>query len=259
MFNIAFIQFEPVFEDLGANISKLGALLDASAHADLVVMPELASTGYNFRSRESAFGLAEHPAQSAFLDMLSRKAAANKQYIVSGFSEKAPEGLYNSSALIGPQGLEGVYRKMHLFMNEKDIFLPGDKAPEVYDTGFCRLGMQICFDYLFPEPWRMLAERGADMIVHPSNLLTMNATKALPGIALMNKVYIATSNRIGTEGDLTFNGGSMLLDPSGNILHQCSSDEEELLSLQVDPAPARDKMITARNHVFDDRRPEQYQ
>lgn len=258
MFNIAIIQFQPALEKPEENIKTVESLLGKVSSADLVVLPELASTGYQFSSVEKANSLAEYPSRSAYIEMLEQLAKKNDQFIVSGFNEKAQEGIYNSSVLLGPNGFKGTYRKMHLFMNEKDFFLPGDGALEVYDTGFCKLGMQICFDYLFPEPWRILAEKKADIILHPSNLLTQNASKALPGIALMNKVYIATANRIGKEGDLLFNGGSMLLDPSGNILHKLSPTNEEILKFSVDPRLAQDKMVTPRNHVFDDRRPEHY-
>ncbi len=100
------------------------------------------------------------------------------------------------------------------------------EACKCYDIGFCKLGMQICFDYLFPEPWRILAQKGAEVIIHPSNLLTQNAMKAFPGIALMNKVYTITANRIGTEGDLTFNGNSMIISPSGDVIAKASTEKD---------------------------------
>ena len=147
---------------------------------------------------------------------------------------------------------------MHLFMNEKRFFKAGESGLCVYDLGFCKIGIQICFDYLFPEPWRILAQKGAELIIHPSNLLTQNAHKALPGIALMNKVFILTANRIGREEELLFNGNSMLISPSGDILTRASSDTAEILRIDIDPTLANDKMITPMNHVFNDRRPEQY-
>lgn len=258
MFKTAIIQFAPHLGDISQNLLKVNELLKVTADADLVMLPELANTGYNFTDREMAFRLAEDPARSEYVEMLMARARAENQYIVSGFNEKAGEKIYNSSLLIGPKGLLGTYRKMHLFMHERDFFTPGEGGLCVYDTGFCKLGMQICFDYLFPEPWRILAQKNAEVICHPSNLLTQNATKALPGIALMNKVYVITANRIGTEGDLTFNGGSMFIGPSGDVLIKASPEGEEVIFLEIDPALTHDKMITELNHVFDDRRPEQY-
>lgn len=258
MLKAAIIQFAPFLGDVEKNSALIAELLEQTHDADLVVLPELAFTGYNFTSVEMAHKLAEVPEESSIVAMLHEVASKNAQYIISGFNEMAGEILYNSSLLVGPEGLMGCYRKMHLFMNEKDIFQPGDSQLEVFDIGFCKLGMQICFDYLFPEPWRVLAQEGAEVIIHPSNLLTQNAMKAMPGIALMNKVFTITANRIGTEGELTFNGNSMILSPSGDVLAKASSDNIEILRLEINPSLAHNKMITSRNHVFDDRRPEQY-
>ena len=258
MFKSAIIQFAPILGDVETNILHIAKLLENVADADLVVLPELASTGYNFSDREMALRLAEKPSNSRYVDLLTSQAAKNGLYIITGFNEQAGDKIYNSSLLIGASGPVGVYRKMHLFMHEKKYFTPGDGKLCVYDTGFCKLGMQICFDYLFPEPWRILAQKDAEVICHPSNLLTQNAVKALPGIALMNKVYILTANRIGTEGDLTFNGGSMIINPSGDFLQKADADNENILFQDIDPQLSRDKMITPLNHVFDDRRPEQY-
>lgn len=258
MLKIAIIQFKPVLGPAAENVQTIRSMVESVPNAQLVVLPELASTGYNFKDQAQAFSLAEGPADSSYLKMLTALARRNRQYIVTGFNEKADQGLYNSSAIIGPEGILGIYRKMHLFMHEKEYFLPGDGKLIVFDTAFGRFGMQICFDYLFPEPWRILAEKGAQLILHPSNLLTQNADKALPGLALMNRVFIATANRIGTEKDLTFNGGSMIIDPSGNVLIKASADKQEIIEYDLDISISNNKMITPLNHVFKDRRPEQY-
>lgn len=258
MVRIAIIQFTPVLGNIEANIALVESYLKKLGEADLVILPELASTGYNFGDPEMAFALAGKPLASRYVDMLAGMASGNNQCIVSGFNELHEGRIYNSSLLITPDGLKGIYRKMHLFMHEKEYFTPGTGGLCVYDTGFCRIGMQICFDYLFPEPWRILAQQGAELICHPSNLLTRNATKVLPGLALMNRVYIATANRTGTEGELTFNGGSTLLDPGGEVLAKAGPAGEELLLQEIDPSLSQNKMITPLNHVFDDRRPEQY-
>lgn len=258
MLSIAIVQFTPVLGDIEKNTSIVKQYLGQTGDAGLVVLPELASTGYNFRDKEMALSLGEDPGESAYVKMLQSVARRNGQFIVSGFNEKTSKGLYNSALLIGPEGIQSVYRKMHLFMNEKDYFLPGDGKLEVTDTGSGKIGMQICFDYLFPEPWRLLAMKGADIIVHPSNLLTRNAQKALPGIAIMNRIHIITANRTGSEGDLIFNGNSMLIDVSGEIVARASDAGNEVLRAEINPLLAQDKMITPRNHVFEDRRPEQY-
>jgi predicted amidohydrolase len=255
---VSLIQFAPVLGGLEQNRALISEFLDEAKDADLAVLPELAFTGYNFSDPEMARTLSEVPAESASLELLHKKAIQNDQHIICGFNERAGDVLFNSTALVGPDGLLGIYRKMHLFMKEKNIFEPGNSNLDVFDIGCCKLGMQICFDYLFPEPWRILAQRGAELIIHPSNLLTQNATKSLPGIALRNKVFTLTANRIGTEGDLTFNGNSMIIDPAGDIILRASADNTEIISMTIDASLAHNKMITEMNHVFDDRRPEQY-
>jgi len=255
---VSIIQFAPALGEVEQNKALISELLSEAKDADLAVLPELAFTGYNFSGPEMANELSEVPNESSIVKMLHGIAKENKQHIITGFNERAGDVLYNSTLLIGPEGLKGTYRKMHLFMKEKNIFQPGNSKLEVFDIGCCKLGMQICFDYLFPEPWGILAQRGAELIIHPSNLLTQNATKVLPGIALMNKIFTVTANRIGTEDDLTFNGNSMVIDPAGDIRIHASADNTEIISLEIDPTLAHNKMITSMNHVFNDRRPEQY-
>jgi len=255
---VSVIQFAPILGELQKNRDLITEFLDETKDADLAVLPELAFTGYNFSGEEMARALAEVPQESDSVELLHGIAKENSQHIICGFNEREGDVLYNSTVLVGPDGVKGIYRKMHLFMNEKNIFRPGNSKLEVFDIGCCKIGMQICFDYLFPEPWRILAQRGAELIVHPSNLLTQNATKSLPGIALRNKIFTVTANRIGSEGDLTFNGNSMIIDPAGDIILSVSGDHREIISMEIDPTLAHNKMITSMNHVFDDRRPEQY-
>jgi predicted amidohydrolase len=256
---VSMIQFEPALAKPEENIRRLKPLIRDVDKGSLVVLPELANAGYNFSSFEEAYTNSEVPGKEGiFQDFLLSLANSKGIYLVSGINEREGEKLYNTAILAGPEGLIGKYRKMHLFMNEKDIFQKGDAGLPVYDIGGLKIGMMICFDYLFPEPWRILAQKGADLVCHPSNLLTENAQRCLPGLSLMNRIYIATANRIGTERDITFNGTSLVTDPSGRIRVAASRDKTEIVSYEVDTELSRNKMITPRNHVFDDRRPEVY-
>jgi predicted amidohydrolase len=256
---VSIIQFQPELAKPVENVKKLEPLFEMASGSHLVVLPELSNSGYNFRSREEALQCAEEIGKGGiFQDFLIGTARQKNVYIVSGINEREGGELFNSAILVGPSGLVGKYRKMHLFMNEKDIFSKGNTGLEVFDIGGFRIGMMICFDYLFPEPWRILAQKGADLVCHPSNLLTENPHRCLPGIALMNRIYIATANRTGTEGDLLFNGRSFFTLPTGQMVKMLSLEGTEVSTLAVDLQMARNKMITPRNHVFDDRRPEAY-
>jgi len=256
---IGFIQFAPVFGDVQATIRKIDGLIDQSKITDILVLPELCNSGYNFTSFKEAWETSENIENSIFINYLTSKCKQFNLYIVSGFNERDNNKLYNSAILIGPKGYIGKYRKLHLFMNEKDYFKPGNISLPVFDIGLCKIGMLVCFDWIFPEVWRILALKGAEIICHPSNLVLPGlAQKAVPIHALTNRIYTITANRIGSEGDLSFTGLSTIANPNGDILFQASKTEEETVIKDIDIRLARDKIITKKNDLFSDRRPEEY-
>lgn len=256
---ICYAQFAPALGNLQATIHKIDRQIPLCGGADLIVLPELCNSGYNFESHQQAWETSESIGQSVFIRYLEHICQQYNCHIVSGFNERDAGCLYNSAVLVGPQGYVGQYRKLHLFMNEKDHFEPGDVGLPVYDIGWCRVGMLVCFDWIFPEAWRVLALKGADVICHPSNLVLPGlAQQAVPIHALTNHIYTVTANRIGIEGDLTFTGLSTIASPRGQVLAQASPTEEEAGMVEVDIGLARDKQITSRNHLFADRRPKEY-
>jgi predicted amidohydrolase len=255
---IGFVQLAPVLGDVHATMKKLGRLIPPVGEADLVVLPELCNSGYNFASAEQAWALSEEIGRSVFVEYLETLCQRHSFFVVSGFNERAGGRLHNSAILVGPDGYVGKYRKLHLFVNEKDYFEPGDAGLPVFDIGPARVGMLVCFDWRFPEVWRILALQGADVICHPSNLVTAGAPRTVPVHALLNRTYVVMANRIGVEGDLTFTGLSTIADPGGNVLVQASSSDEEIGLVDVAVELARDKRVTSRNDAFADRRPELY-
>jgi len=258
VWKVGFLQIAPVLGDREANIRKIDAHRDALAGADLVVFPELCATGYNFVSAEQARELAEPIGDSVYLEYLESLCHDLDLHVVSGFNEWDGR-LYNTAVLVGPGGYVGRYRKLHLFLNEKDIFTPGDEGLPVFDIGPCRVGMMICFDWIFPETWRVLALEGADVICLPSNLILPGlCQRAVPVQAMSNRVHVVLANRTGAEGDLSFTGCSTISDARGNVLGQADATEEVVMTAEFDVAQARDKMVTPRNDLFSDRRPDQY-
>lgn len=256
---IAILQFSPAFCNQEKTIISLKPLLEKAGEADLIVLPELANSGYNFRTTDEAFQNAENPETSPFTAMIHDFCKEKKCAVVTGINEKAGNKIFNSSLLIDETGIKGKYRKIHLFWNEKDFFHPGDGKPEVYDVKGAKVGMLICFDWMFPEIWRFLALKGAEIICDPSNLVLLGkAQKAIPVHAMINRIYVALANRVGTEGRLTFTGSSLIAGPEGEVLVSASANENEVIMAEINPEKARDKMITPRNHVFGDRRPEFY-
>jgi predicted amidohydrolase len=161
---IGFMQFAPILGNVQATMDRISKLSPRAAGADLLVLPELCNSGYNFESLEQAWGTSEEIDNSVFLDYLESLCQQLNCHVVSGFNERMEDHLYNSAVLIGPRGYIGKYRKLHLFMNEKDFFEPGNTGLPVFEIGSCRVGMLICFDWIFPEVWRILALKGADII-----------------------------------------------------------------------------------------------
>lgn len=256
---IGFVQFAPLLGDREATMARIERLSARGAGADLLVLPELCNSGYNFRSPREAWETSEELGDSPFIGYLQGLCWRLGCHVVSGLNEREGRHLYNAAVLVGPDGLLGHYRKLHLFLNEKDFFQPGNLGLPVFDIGLCRVAMLVCFDWIFAEAWRVLALRGADVICHPSNLVLPGlAQQAVPVQALMNRVYVVTANRVGTEGDLTFTGSSLVAGPRGDVLARAPAEGEAVVVVEVDVALARDKRVTVRNDIFADRRPEEY-
>ena len=253
------MQFAPVLGNVRATIDRIEKLSAYCVGVDLLVLPELCNSGYNFESQEQAWATSEEIGGGVFLQYLESLCLRLGCHIASGLNERQGSHLYNSAVLVGPQGYVGRYRKLHLFMNEKDFFEPGDVGLPVFDIGPCRIGMLVCFDWIFPEAWRVLALKGADIICHPANLVLPGlAQRAVPIHALTNRFYVVTANRIGSERELTFTGMSTIADPKGQVLAQAPRAGEEVSRIEVDVSLARAKDITSRNNILADRRPGQY-
>lgn len=267
---VGLIQTSPVFGEVSANVDDALRRLRllAKKGARLVVLPELFNTGYQFKDRREAKALAEPLSKAGYTTgRLMEAAKEHKLYIVAGVAEISRQKVYNSSVLIGPKGVIGVYRKAHLFYNEKRIFAPGNTPFKVYDIGGgkggLRIGMMICFDWLFPEVSRKLALLGADIICHPSNLVLPNCPDAMVTRALENRVFTITANRVGVEARikgsrLRFIGKSEIVSPTGSVLSRASTSRAEARLKEIDTNEARDKRVTPVNDVFKDRRIELY-
>ncbi len=261
-FRIAILQFDPVRNDVEQNIRTIEHHL-AVIQADLIVLPELANTGYLYSSPKAIEPYAEECAESSpFISALGKLAQQSKSTIVAGYAEKANKCLYNSAIAISPNGILANYRKTHLFHNEKDLFAPGNTGFITFEWKGVSIGMMICFDWIFPESARTLALSGAQIIAHPANLVLHLCQDAMITRSVENRVFTVTANRIGTEQlegtSLDFTGRSQITDPFGTVLYQAPKDKPVLHSLEIDPDLALNKDITNRNNLFQDRRPAFY-
>ncbi len=258
--HLAIVQTSPHFGETNSNIRAAVKLME-SATADLYVLPELFNTGYNFAEDREVRALAEGTDGPTFQALLAF-ARQRSCYVAYGFAEKA-DFLYNSASLIGPQGLIGLYRKVHLFDRETLFFKPGNLGYPVFDLPFGRVGMMICFDWIYPESARTLALRGSQLIIHPSNLVLPYCPDAMITRCLENRVFAATADRVGRENrgsfDLRFIGTSEIVSPRGEVLARLGTSEPGIATVSVDLHAADQKKINKHNDLLADRKPEQYE
>ena len=256
-----FFQFRPLFGKPDHNCQRMLSALE-QLDADIVVLPELALSGYYFKDREEALQYSEDVHNSSRLDALVKVAAAKDMFLVVGFAERSGDKCYNSAALIGPGGIEHVYRKIHLFNEEKFFFDPGDIPFQVNTVKGVKIGLIVCFDWAFPESIRTLALQGAQLICQPANLVLTYCQQTMLARSIENRVFIITCNRYGEDkrpqGSLKFTGRSQIVAPGGELLHRAASQRDALFVVDIDPANADNKMITQHNHLLDDRRPDFY-
>lgn len=244
------------------------AIVDAiAAGAQIVVVPELSNSGYIFRSLEEARAAAV-PADGELLRAWAAEAARNDALVIGGFCELGPDGhLYNSSALVDSDGVQAVYRKVHLWDEESRWFRPGEAPAPVVETRYGRIGLAICYDIEFPELMRGLALQGADLIALPANWPKDEVAAEVRPIlhslaastAYLNKVFVAACDRCGAERGVEFQGGSVIAGPDAGF---CAGPVEdrgaEILLAECDLAQSRNKRTSNRNDAFADRRPELY-
>jgi len=254
---VGYVQTAPGFGDKEANFREVSRLL-RGVKADLVVLPELFATGYTFMSKREAESLAEstHGQTVAFL---SEAAGQTGGAVVGGFIERDARRLYNAAALVTAGGLVDCYRKIHLFNKEKIWFEGGDRRPRVVEVGGARVGMMICFDWIFPETARSLALLGADIIAHPANLVLPYCQDAMVTRCLENRLFAVTANRIGRErrGEDTFEftGRSQITSPRGEVLCRAPKARRMAGFVDIDVLEARTKRINPYNDLFVDRTP----
>lgn len=259
---VGFVQNNPPFGEVEKNMEHVGRVLEGEK-ADLFVLPELFTTGYQFTRREEAHKLAETIPDGKTTQSLIALAKTIDSVIVAGIAEREKDAVYNSAVMVGPDGLIGRYRKAHLFDTEKEVFQPGNMALEVFDLGFARVGMMICFDWRFPETARTLALQGADLIAHPANLVLAHCPQAMITRCLENGVFIVTADRVGVEEripgyPLKFMGQSQVVNPAGEVLVRASLDREEVHVVEIDIELARNKCLNPNNDIFEDRREDLY-
>ena len=257
---IGYIQTSPLFGEKEKNFNQIRKLV-GNAKADLIVLPELFATGYTFTSKGEVDDLAETNQEETanFLKEISAKTGA---VIVAGFIEKDAGKNYNSSIMVYKTKVIDTYRKIHLFNKEKLWFTPGNKKLQVHNINGMKIGIMVCFDWIFPEVSRTLALNGAQVIAHPSNLVMPYCQQAMVTRCLENRVFAVTANRVGNEkrgkDNFTFTGGSQITSFDGKILSSAPKDKTSMDIVKIDITKADNKMLNDYNDVLKDRREKFY-
>jgi len=268
---VATVQFEPIIGDRAGNLAAIERLAKAAKTqgAEIVVLPELADSGYNFRDGDEVAALAGPVPGGPSAETLRRLAEEFGLYIVSGIAEQDGDRFYNSALLCGPEGYIGKYRKLHLWNNENRLFRKGDLGLPIFDLPFGRIGIAICYDGWFPETFRQLALAGAELVCVPTNWVPMAGAEGVPepmanilhkAAAHTNGLYIACADRIGIERGQSFIGRSLIVGPQGwPISGPASADREEILLAQIDLSSVTEtRTLNSFNHLLGDRRADVY-
>lgn len=233
----------------------------AAGGAQVICLPELFLGKYFCQVEDSdLFDLAE-PVPGPATDLLAGFARARNISLIASLFEKRTLGLYhNTAAVITPDGLAGIYRKMHIpddpAFYEKFYFTPGDLGFKAFDTPVGRIGTLICWDQWYPEAARLTALRGPQVLFYPTAIGWHPQEKSQYGAeqreawitvqrghAVANGIYVAAANRVGFEAPysgpgagLEFFGSSFIADPMGQIIAQAGTDTEEIIYADIDPA-----------------------
>ncbi|MFX1455304.1 MAG: nitrilase-related carbon-nitrogen hydrolase [Promethearchaeota archaeon] len=257
---VGYVQTSPIFGDKEQNFEQVRKLI-ANKKADLLVLPELFATGYTFISKDETSSLAEAPSglTGQFLIEIAKRSGA---VVVGGYVEKEADKIYNSALIVSRDGIIDSYRKVHLYYKEKLWFSPGDKPLAIFNVDDTKIGVMICFDWIFPETTRSLALLGAEIIAHPANLVLPYCQNAMVTRCLENRVFAITSNRIGEEirgsDQFKFTGKSQITSFNGEILSSAPIDETSIDFNEIDIKLARDKKLNEYNDLFKDRRKNLY-
>lgn len=268
---VASVQFEPRLGAVADNLSRSLAAIERAARlgAQIVVLPELANSGYVFRDRHEAFALAEPIPDGPSATAWAAAARRLQLVIVAGIAERVGDRLFNAAVVLGPQGPMGTYRKLHLWGDEHLYFEAGDLGLPVFDSVHGRLGVVICYDGWFPETYRLLAMRGVDIVCMPTNWVPMAgqrvdrpamATTLAMANAHANGLSLICANRVGLERQQPFIGQSVIVGSDGwPVAGPASAEREELLIARIDVMRSRRaRQLNAFNHVLRDRRDDLY-
>ena len=263
-YRAAAVQTLAKIGDIDANLEICEHFIKDAARqgVKLLVLPECMNVGYLYDSVEHARQLAE-PVDGKFVNGLAKLARQHGMFIASGITEWDPEAekIFNSGVLLDKSGsLIGHYHKQFLATHDQNWFAFGERRFPVVDTELGRLGLMICFDGRIPEIARCTALSGAQVIVDMANFFVLDQAEMWgPARAYENGIWLCAATKAGQERAIYYPGGSMIVDPRGNVQAQVPYGAHAMAISEVDPTLALNKQSAHGADKFADRRPDTYE
>jgi predicted amidohydrolase len=261
---IGLIQCASILADTKSNVKKGLRMAEDAANkgAKIVCLPETFTTGYNIDILKNKIQSLAECRDGYTVSLLKRLAKKKRIYIIAPLilTKKESPGLpTNSAVFIDDRGeLMGVYTKNHLWPLETPYFTSGHGYP-VFETRHASVGIMICYDANFPEPARILALKGAEIVFMPCAWRVQDKTLydlIVPARAMDNQFFVAAVNMFGMQGDLELFGHSKVADGRGAVIAESRKDSEDVLIVDIDLDEVA--QLRSRMPLLRDRRPEQY-
>ena len=270
---VSLVQLDCEWLDRETNAKRMVEFIEqeATQHgADLIVFPELATTGYIEPHTDAEFARRLYEQSEVVpgptTELIAAAAARHHTHVMFGVSrrhEEIPGVLYNSSVFVGPDGeIIGIHDKVHPCLSEKNYYVAGNTI-DIYDTALGKIAMQVCYDVRFPEMSRVHALKGAEIIVsmwasfvQPGKVPSSSIIDRCSTRSMENALFFLGCNRSGQEGDRVYYGRSAISAPSGDAIAVSDNQDEEVVRGTL----LSQALVDQRAYltVFRDRRPELY-
>jgi predicted amidohydrolase len=258
---VALAQTSPILNDVARNLQAMEHAVEQACqrkHVDLLVFPELCTTGYDCGMRFAEFAQLK---TGDVVEQVAGWASAYGVHIVFGMAErqKVESVIYSAALLVDPEGkVVGDYQKIHLRGEQRLVFRPGYRYV-VAETELGRLGFLVGWDLAFPEAARSLALEGAELLClcgswqapHAHEWRTLIAARAYE-----NGVYLAACNRVGEEPSDTFIGESMIVGPRGEVAARLDADVAGIAVATIDLD--RSRQVQEETQLLQARQPRSY-
>ena len=257
---LTLVQMTSITGEPSSNLEKMRSFVEANRGSDIICFPEMCLSGYSTDCPEAIAMSLEDPLVSE----VHRLSESTGMTIVFGYIEKGDDGLYLRQEIVHGKDVN-CYRKSHLGIKERELFLPGNELP-VFDVDGIRMGLQLCTESHVPDITSAYRSKGVELVIMPfANGISSDRRKEvwmtyLPARACDNGIYVGGCSAVGDNGRGTvFGGGLIALDPKGRIMSEYYGNDEHAITVRIGGKLPRDGPENMMNiSYFDRRRPELY-